>query len=184
MNRLIKNTLLYYRFRERRVTKNAKYVVLFERGLFRDYFDWIVKSVPQDIDIIELRPRPFFVNKHATLDYCKILLQYKLILFHSPGESLQHKCLKDLNNLYMMDRCIGFQHGLIGENPPSALPFVLSRVRAKRYISFEPNFSKFLKEYSSTNVIEFLFSEPIYSKKYDLPIFLIVTLMLPIKELC
>lgn len=170
MNRFLKDLLLYYRFRKRRVVEHSKYVVLFERGLFSDYFDWIVKSVPQEMDIIELQPRPFFVNKRPTLDYCKdLLLKYELIFFHSPGESLQHKCVCDLNKLGMKDNSIGFQHGLIGENPPAGLSRVLRRVRAKLYISFESSFSKCLKKYSSINITEFLLPEPSYSEKFDLP---------------
>jgi hypothetical protein len=160
MFRFLKNTLFGFYIAERRVLEGASSVVVYERGLSSDYFNWLLRCIPSNIDIFELRATPLIILSQCHASDAEKLFQYDNILFHSPGEVFQAKLLEVLGALKYSGQTIGFQHGVIGNNPPSGLDFVLARGKSAFYISFERNFSQRLADKGNSVIVEYCYEEP------------------------
>ena len=147
---------------------DAMATVVYENSLKSDYLDWLNLVVPHNINIIKLKWRFRILKPFKNLH---LLDTYQNIFFHSPGEIMQSKLINEIKSSDSQVKIVGFQHGLIGESPPSSLEKILRRVKSDFYISFEKSFTKSLQINTQYTIIERLFDKPTLEKVSDYPLY-------------
>ncbi|MGB0879639.1 MAG: hypothetical protein ACPGTO_03645 [Polaribacter sp.] len=168
MYRAIKRLLFDFTIIEKRVRNDAIATVVYENSFKSNYFEWLNLVVPKEINIIKLKWRFKLLNPFKNLH---LLDTYQKIFFHSPGEVMQSKLINEIRSSNSQVKIVGFQHGLIGETPPSSLEKVLRRAKCDFYISFEKSFTKFLQRNTKNGIFELLFDKPIMEKVSDYPLY-------------
>ena len=98
MNRCFKRLFIDFELFARRKNKYSTSVIVYENGIGADYLNWLVQVIPEEIDIVQLKWMSNLRIRHKDIQR-DLLLSYKSIFFHSPGEVLQAKLLQYLQVL-------------------------------------------------------------------------------------
>lgn len=173
IRRYVKNFLFNFLAINKRKNINSKVVLVFENGASSDYFSWLSNVVPEHIDIIELK-KNFSLTGFEYISNRIILknmffLKYDYIFFHSPGEVLQKKLINFLKSVDYQGQIIGFQHGLIGLDPPDSLQKIIKSASYDWYISVEESFSEILRNNNIGRIYEMLIQKPLYKYPINYP---------------